>query len=94
MIRPHRPPTIDAGCRPAGRLRPSRHRAPRHRAPSWARAPLRVALAWLLQRSPNILLIPGISSVGHLRENLTAGAIELPSDALAELDRIGGAGAP
>ncbi|HEY0814583.1 MAG TPA: aldo/keto reductase family oxidoreductase [Pseudonocardia sp.] len=51
--------------------------------------PLAVALAWLLQRSPNILLIPGTSSVDHLRENVAAAALQLPADALAELDTIG-----
>lgn len=51
--------------------------------------PMQVALAWLLQRSPNILLIPGTSSVEHLRENMAASDIELPADAIAELDRIG-----
>jgi len=50
--------------------------------------PMQVALAWLLRRSPNILLIPGTSSVGHLRENLAAGELELPQDALAILDQI------
>ncbi|MDZ5446700.1 aldo/keto reductase [Micromonospora sp. 4G57] len=45
-----------------------------------------VALAWLLQRSPNILLIPGTSSVGHLRENVSAAALTLPDDALTELN--------
>jgi pyridoxine 4-dehydrogenase len=50
--------------------------------------PMGVALAWLLQRSPNILLIPGTSSVEHLRENVTAAALRLPDDALAELDGI------
>jgi aryl-alcohol dehydrogenase-like predicted oxidoreductase len=48
-----------------------------------------VALAWLLQRSPNILLIPGTSSVEHLRENVAGAGLELPADALAELDTIG-----
>jgi pyridoxine 4-dehydrogenase len=52
--------------------------------------PMAVALAWLLQRSPNILLIPGTSSVEHLRENVAAADLELPADALAELDAIGG----
>lgn len=52
--------------------------------------PLAVALAWLLRRSPNILLIPGTSSVQHLRENVAAASLELPADALAELDAIGG----
>jgi len=49
-----------------------------------------VALAWLLRRSPNILLIPGTSSVAHLRENVAAAGEELPDDATAELDAIGG----
>jgi pyridoxine 4-dehydrogenase len=52
--------------------------------------PLAVALAWLLHRSPNILLIPGTSSVEHLRENVAGAGLELPADALAELDEIGG----
>ena len=50
--------------------------------------PLPVALAWLLHRSPNILLIPGTSSVAHLRENVSAAALTLPDDALTELNRI------
>ncbi|MFI7283792.1 aldo/keto reductase family oxidoreductase [Micromonospora chersina] len=50
--------------------------------------PMAVALAWLLQRSPNILLIPGTSSVAHLRENVSAAALTLPDDALAELNII------
>ena len=50
--------------------------------------PMQVALAWLLKRSPNILLIPGTSSPVHLAENLAAAAQTLPKDALAELDRI------
>ena len=51
--------------------------------------PMAVALAWLLQRSPNILLIPGTSSVQHLRENVASAALRLPADAAAELDAIG-----
>lgn len=51
--------------------------------------PMQVALAWLLRRSHSILLIPGTSSVTHLRENLAAAEIELPGDAMAELDRVG-----
>jgi aryl-alcohol dehydrogenase-like predicted oxidoreductase len=51
--------------------------------------PMQVALAWLLRRAPNILLIPGTSSVAHLRENLAAAKLDLPADAVAELDRIG-----
>ncbi|TPI52642.1 aldo/keto reductase family oxidoreductase [Mesorhizobium sp. B3-1-7] len=50
--------------------------------------PMQVALAWLLQRSPNILLIPGTSSVGHLRENLAAAELELSADVLNELDGV------
>ena len=53
--------------------------------------PLQVALAWLLHRAPNVLLIPGTSSVEHLRENLAATEIELSEDALAKLEAIGGA---
>jgi aryl-alcohol dehydrogenase-like predicted oxidoreductase len=51
--------------------------------------PMQVALAWLLQRSPNILLIPGTSSEEHLRENLDAAQLELPSNTIAELNAIG-----
>jgi aryl-alcohol dehydrogenase-like predicted oxidoreductase len=49
-----------------------------------------VALAWLLQRSPTMLLIPGTSSVEHLRENVAAASLELPEDAVAELNAIPG----
>ena len=55
--------------------------------------PMQVALAWLLHRSPNTLLIPGTSSVVHLRENLAAGQLTLSPQAVAELDRIAAAGA-
>ncbi len=51
--------------------------------------PMQTALAWLLRRSPNILLIPGTSSRAHLRENLAVADIELPDEAVARLDRIG-----
>ena len=51
--------------------------------------PLQVALAWLLQRSPNILLIPGTSSVDHLRQNVAAANLNLPAEAVATLDGIG-----
>jgi aryl-alcohol dehydrogenase-like predicted oxidoreductase len=50
--------------------------------------PMAVALAWLLQRSPNILLIPGTSSSAHLRENVHGAGLELPADEIAELDTI------
>jgi pyridoxine 4-dehydrogenase len=55
--------------------------------------PMQVALAWLLHRSPNILLIPGTSSVAHLRENLAAGQLTLSSQNLSELDGIAAAAA-
>jgi pyridoxine 4-dehydrogenase len=51
--------------------------------------PLAVALAWLLQRSQNILLIPGTSSVSHLRENITGAALSIPGDELTELNSVG-----
>lgn len=50
--------------------------------------PMQVALAWLLQRSPNILLIPGTSSIDHLRDNLSAATLSLPPDILADLNGI------
>ena len=52
--------------------------------------PMQVALAWLLQRAPNILLIPGTSSPAHLRENLAAAELRLPAEAVAALDGIAG----
>ncbi|WP_323748763.1 aldo/keto reductase family oxidoreductase [Chelatococcus asaccharovorans] len=62
-------------------------------AESLGAAPLQVALAWLLRRAPNILLIPGTSSVAHLRQNLAAATLDLPDQALAALalasERIG-----
>jgi aryl-alcohol dehydrogenase-like predicted oxidoreductase len=50
--------------------------------------PMQVALAWLLQRSPNILLIPGTSSLAHLRENMASAELALPDDARAQLETI------
>ncbi len=58
-------------------------------AASLGATPMQVALAWLLHRSPNILLIPGTSSVQHLRENLKAAALELPEQTLADLNGVG-----
>ena len=58
-------------------------------AASLGATPMQVALAWLLHRSPNILLIPGTSSVGHLRENLAAATLTLDAKVIAELDAIG-----
>ena len=57
-------------------------------AASMKATPMQVALAWLLHRAPNILLIPGTSSIHHLRENLEAAALELPPETIAELDAI------
>jgi len=57
-------------------------------AASLKATPLQVALAWLLRRSPNVLLIPGTSSVEHLRENVQAAALQLPSEVITELDLI------
>jgi pyridoxine 4-dehydrogenase len=54
--------------------------------------PMQVALAWLLRRAPNILLIPGTSSVAHLRENLAVAGIDLPDEAMIALDGIAGGG--
>jgi aryl-alcohol dehydrogenase-like predicted oxidoreductase len=56
--------------------------------------PMQVALAWLLRRSPNILLIPGTSSLAHLRENLAAAEIALGEEVVARLDAIGAAAEP
>jgi pyridoxine 4-dehydrogenase len=58
-------------------------------AASLGATPMQVALAWLLQRSPNILLIPGTSSIQHLRENLKVPTLQLPSEVVVELDSIG-----
>jgi aryl-alcohol dehydrogenase-like predicted oxidoreductase len=55
--------------------------------------PMQVALAWLLHRAPNILLIPGTSSLTHLRENLAAAQLSLPDAVLARLNVIGTASA-
>jgi len=59
-------------------------------AASLEATPMQVALSWLLQHSPNILLIPGTSSVEHLRENLSAATLQLPPEIIADLDSIGG----
>jgi aryl-alcohol dehydrogenase-like predicted oxidoreductase len=58
-------------------------------AASLQATPMQVALAWLLRRSSNILVIPGTSSVEHLRENLRASILQLPSEVIADLDSIG-----
>jgi pyridoxine 4-dehydrogenase len=56
--------------------------------------PMQVALAWLLRRAPNVLLIPGTSSVQHLRENLAAANLELPIDKMTVLNQIAAGTAP
>jgi pyridoxine 4-dehydrogenase len=75
---------------PLGGFTPLQSQALDAAAAALKATPMQVALAWLLQRSPNILLIPGTSSVGHLRENLAATTLKLPADLVARLDRIGG----
>ena len=73
---------------PLGGFTPLQSSALDQVAASLQATPMQVALAWLLQRSPNILTIPGTSSVNHLRENLGAAALELPSDAITTLNSI------
>jgi pyridoxine 4-dehydrogenase len=76
---------------PLGGFSPLQSAALNAAAASLRATPMQVALAWLLQRAPNILLIPGTSSIGHLRENLAAATLELPPETIAELDSIAGA---
>jgi aryl-alcohol dehydrogenase-like predicted oxidoreductase len=78
---------------PLGGFTPLQSTALSDVATSLDATPMQVALAWLLQRSPNILLIPGTSSLAHLRENLAAASLELPAGALETLNRIGASGA-
>ena len=75
---------------PLGGFSPLQSSVLNEAAASLQATPMQVALAWLLQRSPNIVLIPGTSSVEHLRENLSAAALELPSNLIAKLNSIGG----
>jgi pyridoxine 4-dehydrogenase len=75
---------------PLGGFTPLQSSALDAAAASLQSTPMQVALAWLIQRAPNILLIPGTSSVKHLRENLSAAALQLPPEIIAELDSIGG----
>jgi pyridoxine 4-dehydrogenase len=63
-------------------------------AASLQATPMQVALAWLLQHSPNILLIPGTSSIAHLRENLSAATLKLPSGIISDLNAIGAPAKP
>ena len=73
---------------PLGGFTPLQSSALDRIAASVQATPMQVALAWLLQRSPNILLIPGTSSIAHLRENLSAASLELSTTAIAELNSI------
>jgi aryl-alcohol dehydrogenase-like predicted oxidoreductase len=78
---------------PLGGFTPLQSTALSDVANSLGETTMQIALAWLLQRAPNILLIPGTSSVGHLRENLAAVELVLPGEAVARLDGIRGGGA-
>jgi pyridoxine 4-dehydrogenase len=73
---------------PLGGFTPLQSTALSEVATALGATPMQVALAWLLQRAPNILLIPGTSSVEHLRENLAAADLRLSADSVASLDRI------
>jgi aryl-alcohol dehydrogenase-like predicted oxidoreductase len=74
---------------PLGGFTPLQSSALDTAAASLQATPMQVALAWLLRRSPSILLIPGTSPVGHLRENLKAATIQIPAQVLADLESIG-----
>ena len=76
---------------PLGGFTPLQSSALDAAAASLEATPMQVALAWLLQRSPNILLIPGTSSAAHLRENLSAATLPLTSEVKASLDSLGAA---
>jgi pyridoxine 4-dehydrogenase len=73
---------------PLGGFAPLQSKALSDVASGLGATPMQVALAWLLRRAPNILLIPGTSSVDHLRENLAAADLELTNDTMSALDRI------
>ena len=75
---------------PLGGFTPLQSSALDRVAASMKATPMQVALAWLLQRAPNILLIPGTSSVKHLHENLEAAKLQLPPETIADLDLITG----
>jgi pyridoxine 4-dehydrogenase len=75
---------------PLGGFTPLQSSALDTAAASLRATPMQVALAWLLQKSPNVLLIPGTSSIGHLRENLKAATLQIPREMIAKLDSIGG----
>jgi aryl-alcohol dehydrogenase-like predicted oxidoreductase len=99
LVHRHDDPLIDALARegiayvpffPLGGFTPLQSAALDAVARRLEATPMQVALAWLLARSPNVLLIPGTSSVAHLEENLAASALVLGPRELAELDEIGG----
>ena len=73
---------------PLGGFTPLQSSALENTAKSLGASPMQVALAWLLQRSSNILLIPGTSSVDHLRDNLKAATLELPAEIVVNLNAI------
>jgi pyridoxine 4-dehydrogenase len=75
---------------PLGGFTPLQSSALDAAAASLKMTPMQIALAWLLHRAPNILLIPGTSSVKHLRENLDAASLQLPPEVIVDLDSIGG----
>ena len=75
---------------PLGGFNPLQSSALDAAAASLKVTPMQLALAWLLHRSPNILLIPGTSSRKHLRENLKAASLQIPAELVADLDSIGG----
>jgi aryl-alcohol dehydrogenase-like predicted oxidoreductase len=77
---------------PLGGFTPLQSSALDAAAASLEATPMQVALAWLLHRSPNILLIPGTSSLEHLRENIEASMLQIPTEVIADLDAIGGNG--
>ena len=77
---------------PLGGFSPLQSSALNAAASTLGATPMQVALAWLLHRSPNILLIPGTSSLDHLHENLQASMLKIPAEILADLDSIGGGG--
>ena len=79
---------------PLGGFTPLQSAALDAAAASMNATPMQVALAWLLQRAPNILLIPGTSSVTHLRENVAAAALRLPAETIAALETIAASGTP
>jgi pyridoxine 4-dehydrogenase len=99
LVHRHDDPMIDALARegipyvpyfPLGGFTPLQSAALETVARRLEASPMQVALAWLLARSPNVLLIPGTSSVAHLEENLTSAALVLGPRELQELDDIGG----